>query len=62
MLWIYHQWNGQLVCMMKPQSQKHMILAGTLNHISQLHGVEEMQVDQLGTTINASALKDLEGP
>jgi len=48
--------------MMKPQSQKHMILAGMLNHISQLHEVEEMQVDQLGTTIYVGDLKALEGP
>jgi len=48
--------------MMKPQSQKRMILAGMLNHICQLRVVEEMQVDQLGTTINGDDSKDLEGP
>jgi hypothetical protein len=47
--------------MMKPQNQKHMILAGMLSHIPQLHGVEEMPVDQLGTTIYSCDLNDLEG-
>jgi hypothetical protein len=47
--------------MMKPQNQKCMILAGMLSHISQLHGVEEMSVGQLGTTIYGRDLNDLEG-
>jgi hypothetical protein len=47
--------------MMEPQNQKCMILVDMLIHISQLHGVEEMPVGQLGTTIHESDLKDLEG-
>jgi hypothetical protein len=50
----------QLVYMMKPQNQRHMILACMLNHISQLHGVEEMPVGQLGTTTDGCGLKNWE--
>jgi hypothetical protein len=46
---------------MEPQNQKCMILADMLSHISQLHGLEEMPVGQLGTTIYGCDLKDLEG-
>jgi hypothetical protein len=47
--------------MTKLQNQKCMILAGMLSHISQLHGVEGMQVGQSGTTIYDHDLKDSEG-
>ena len=46
------------MCMMKPQSQRHIVLADMLNSKSQLHGVEEMQEGQLGTTIYNDDLKD----
>jgi hypothetical protein len=44
---------------MKPQNQRHAVLADMLSHKSLLHGVEEMQEDQLGTTICDNGLKDL---
>ena len=46
--------------MMKPQNQRYVILACMMGHISQLHGVEEMRVGQLGTTIYDDGLKDRE--
>ena len=46
------------MCMMKSQNQRHIVLADMLSCISQLHGVEEIQEDQLGTTIYENDLKD----
>ena len=45
--------------MKKPQNQTDRILVGMLGHKYQLHEVEEMQEDQLDTTIYASNLKEL---
>ena len=46
--------------MMKPRNRKGTILAraSVQSHISQLRGVEEMQVGRLGTTIYGGDLKD----
>jgi len=46
------------VCKMKPQNQRHIVLADMLSHKPLLHGVEEMQEGQLGTTIYDDDLKD----
>jgi hypothetical protein len=43
---------------MKPQNQRHIFLADMLSHKPLLHGVEEMQEGQLGTTIYDDDLKD----
>jgi hypothetical protein len=43
---------------MKPQNQRHVVLADMLSHKFLLHGVEEMQEGQLGTTIYDDDLKD----
>ena len=43
---------------MKPQNQRHVVLADMLSHKSLLHEVEGMQEGQLGTTIYNDDLKD----
>ena len=43
---------------MKPQNQRHIVLADILSHKLLLHGVEEIQEGQLGTTIYDDDLKD----
>ena len=58
---IYQEGSEQSVYMMKPRNQKCMIQAGVHSHILQLHGVEEMLVGRLGTTIYGCDLKDLGG-
>jgi hypothetical protein len=44
--------------MMKPQNQRHIVLPGILSCKYLLHGVEEMQEVQMGTTIYDDDLKD----
>jgi hypothetical protein len=43
---------------MKPQNQRHIVLADMMSYKLLLHEVEEMQEGQLGTTIYDDDLKD----
>ena len=46
------------MCKMKQQNQRHIVLPDMLSHKYLLHGVEEIQEGQLGTTIYDDDLKD----